>query len=65
MAEESFQEKTEEATPKRRDEARRKGQTAKSQELNSAVVLLAALITAMAVLATPPDGIICPGWQAV
>jgi flagellar biosynthetic protein FlhB len=43
MAEESFQEKTEEATPKRRDEARRKGQTAKSQELNSAVVLMAAL----------------------
>ena len=43
MAEESFQEKTEEATPKRREEARRKGQTAKSQELNSAVVLLAAL----------------------
>ncbi|MBT3603562.1 MAG: flagellar biosynthesis protein FlhB [Candidatus Latescibacteria bacterium] len=43
MAEESFQEKTEEATPKRRDESRRKGQTAKSQELNSAVVLLAAL----------------------
>lgn len=43
MAEESFQEKTEQATPKRRDEARRKGQTAKSQELNSAVVLLAAL----------------------
>jgi len=45
MAEESFQEKTEQATPKNRDEARRKGQTAKSQELNSAVVLLAALVS--------------------
>jgi flagellar biosynthetic protein FlhB len=44
MAEESFQEKTEEATPKKREESRRKGQTAKSQELNSAVVLLSALV---------------------
>lgn len=44
MAEESFQEKTEQATPRRRDEARRKGQVARSQELNSAVVLLAALV---------------------
>ena len=43
MAEESFQEKTEQATPKRREEARKKGQTAKSQELNSAVVLIAGL----------------------
>lgn len=44
MAEESFQEKTEQATPRRRDEARRKGQVARSQELNSSVVLLSALI---------------------
>lgn len=44
MAEESFQEKTELATPKRREEARRKGQVARSQELNSAIVLLAALV---------------------
>ena len=43
MPEESFQEKTEQATPKRREEARRRGQVARSQELNSAVVLLAAL----------------------
>lgn len=43
MAEESFQEKTEEATPKKREDSRKKGQTAKSQELNSAVVLLASL----------------------
>ena len=33
--------KTEKPTPKRRQEARRKGQVAKSQELNSAVVLAA------------------------
>ena len=44
MAEESFQEKTEQATPKRRDEARKKGQVARSQELNSAVVLMTALL---------------------
>ena len=43
MAEESYQEKTEDPTPKRLEEARKKGQVAKSQELNSAVVLLAAL----------------------
>ena len=43
MAEESFQEKTEQATPKRREESAKKGQVAKSQELNSAVVLLAGL----------------------
>ena len=44
MAEESFQEKTEPATPKRREESRRKGRVARSQELNSVVVLLAALL---------------------
>ena len=43
MAEESSQEKTEPATPKRREEARRKGQVARSQELNSAFVLLMGL----------------------
>ena len=43
MAEESYQEKTEDPTPKRLEEGRKKGQVAKSQELNSAVVLLAAL----------------------
>nr|WP_245690332.1 flagellar biosynthesis protein FlhB [Sporolituus thermophilus] len=36
------QEKTEEATPKRREEARKKGQVAKSVELGSALCLLAA-----------------------
>jgi flagellar biosynthesis protein FlhB len=37
-------EKTEKATPKKRDEARKKGQVAKSMDLNGAVVLLAALL---------------------
>ncbi|MFP5362738.1 MAG: flagellar biosynthesis protein FlhB [Thermoleophilia bacterium] len=37
--------KTEKATPKRRDEARKKGQVAKSQDLNGAIVLLAALLS--------------------
>src|SRR3954469_1098338 len=36
-------EKTEKATPKRREEARKKGQVAKSPDLNGAVVLLASL----------------------
>jgi flagellar biosynthetic protein FlhB len=35
--------KTEKATPKKKDEARKKGQVAKSSDLNGAVVLLAAL----------------------
>jgi flagellar biosynthetic protein FlhB len=38
-------EKTEKATPKRRQEARRKGQVAKSQDLGGAVVLLASLLS--------------------
>ncbi|WP_291493756.1 flagellar biosynthesis protein FlhB [Desulfurella sp.] len=37
-------EKTEKATPKRREEARKKGQVAKSIELNTAVLLFVALI---------------------
>ena len=51
MAEESYQEKTEQATPRRREEARKKGQVARSQELNSAVVLMAGL-TGLYFLAT-------------
>ncbi|MGI6036941.1 MAG: flagellar biosynthesis protein FlhB [Limnochordia bacterium] len=39
-------EKTEPATPRRRQEARRRGQTASTRELNSALVLLAALMGA-------------------
>lgn len=40
----SEEEKTEEATPRRRQEARKKGQVAKSNELNAAVNLLAILV---------------------
>ena len=36
--------RTEKATPKKRDEARKKGQVARSMDLNGAVVLLAALL---------------------
>src|SRR3954449_351546 len=36
-------ERTEKATPKRRNEARKKGQVAKSSDINGSVVLLAAL----------------------
>ena len=43
MAEEAYQERTEKATPKRRQEAREKGQVAKSRDLTAAVVLLAGL----------------------
>jgi flagellar biosynthetic protein FlhB len=47
MAEGSFQEKTEQATPKRRDEARKKGQVARSMELNSVAILFFGLISLM------------------
>jgi flagellar biosynthetic protein FlhB len=43
MADESLLEKTEQATPKRREDARKKGQVAKSAEVNSAFVLLLGL----------------------
>ena len=45
MAQESFQERTEQATPKRKEEARAKGQVAKSRELASVAVLLSGLFT--------------------
>ena len=45
MAEESFEDKTEKATPRKREEARKKGEVAKSRELPSVAVLLAGLIT--------------------
>ena len=45
MAEESFEEKTEQPTPKKREEVRKKGQVAKSKELSSVAVLFSALIT--------------------
>ncbi len=43
MPEDSFQEKTEKATPRRRQKAREKGNVAKSSELNTALILLASL----------------------
>jgi len=42
MAESSSQEKTEDATPKRLRDARKKGQIAKSRDLNTIVILIAA-----------------------
>lgn len=44
MAEESFQEKTEDATPKRREESREKGQVARSSELSSVAILASGLM---------------------
>lgn len=44
MAEQQFQERTEQATPKRKEEARRKGQVARSRELNMAAVMIGAAI---------------------
>ena len=40
MAEDSYSERTEQATPKRREEARKKGQIAKSREIPSVLILL-------------------------
>ena len=45
MAEESFQEKSEQATPKRREEAREKGQVARSAELSSVAILMVGLLS--------------------
>lgn len=45
MAEESFEDKTEKATPRKREDVRKKGQVAKSKELPSVAVLLASLVT--------------------
>ena len=44
MAEESFQEKTEQATPKKREDSRRKGQVARSNELSSVAILITGLL---------------------
>jgi flagellar biosynthetic protein FlhB len=44
MPEESFQDKTEPATPKRKEEARKKGQVAKSREISSVAVLTAGVV---------------------
>lgn len=44
MPEQSYQEKTEPASPRRRREAREKGNIARSTEVNSAIVLLAGIM---------------------
>ena len=44
MPEQSFQDKTEPATPKKREEARKKGQVAKSREISSIAVLVTGTI---------------------
>jgi flagellar biosynthetic protein FlhB len=44
MAEDSFQDKTEQATPKKREDARKKGDVAKSRELSSTAILTAGII---------------------
>jgi flagellar biosynthetic protein FlhB len=43
MAEDSFQDRTEQPTPKRRSEARREGRLARSRDLGTAVFLMAAV----------------------
>jgi flagellar biosynthetic protein FlhB len=45
MAEETFEEKTEQPTPRKREDTRKKGEVAKSRELPSVAVLLTGLIT--------------------
>ncbi len=45
MAEEQFQERTERATPRRREKAREEGRVARSNELNSAVILTLGITT--------------------
>ena len=44
MPDESFQDKTEQATPKRRQEAKKKGEVGKSRELTSIAVLSAGVV---------------------
>ncbi|MCA9729071.1 MAG: EscU/YscU/HrcU family type III secretion system export apparatus switch protein, partial [Candidatus Eisenbacteria bacterium] len=44
MANEAFGDRTHSATPRRREEARRQGQVARSPELSSALILIAAMI---------------------
>jgi flagellar biosynthetic protein FlhB len=56
MAEESGQEKTEQATAKRRTEARKKGTVAKSADLTGALVLIALLMALPMVLAKLGQG---------
>ena len=45
MAEENFQEKTEKATPRKREDVRKKGEVAKSRELPSVAVLISGIVS--------------------
>lgn len=45
MAEDQFQERTEKATPRRREKARKEGKVVRSAELNSAVILCLGIVT--------------------
>jgi flagellar biosynthesis protein FlhB len=45
MSDQSFEEKTEKPTPKKRQDARKKGEVAKSRELPSVAVLMAGIVT--------------------
>ncbi|WP_405239186.1 flagellar biosynthesis protein FlhB [Lentisalinibacter orientalis] len=58
---EQFQEKTEQATPKRREDARKKGDVARSKELTTTGVMLCGS-AALAVLAGPIGGGIVDGF---
>ena len=49
MAEERFEEKTQPATQRRREEAREQGQVARSADLNTALLLLAVVLTLHAI----------------
>lgn len=57
MAEESFQERTEQATPKRVIEAREKGQVARSRELSTMAVLMGSAIGLLLVGEYIADGL--------
>jgi len=56
LAEQGGQEKTEDATPRRRRDARRKGTVAKSMDLTGALVLLAAVLVLPAAIGTMGTG---------
>ncbi len=57
MADDSGQEKTEDPTPRRQEQAREKGQVARSRELSTMLVLLSAVITASMLGSTIGDGL--------
>ncbi len=57
MAEDSGQEKTEDPTPRRQEQAREKGQVARSRELNTMLVLFSAVITASMLGSSIGDGL--------